>query len=181
MDSIDKFDKILNLVERARRLDFVAIDVMDRLNKSNLDFYNVYNKINKEQAKEEETGITRKKETDMDENAVKQAFEQFMLQFKKQTSTSMQETPPMPPDEDPPAPAPTPAPAPLPEPEPEPQPSKDTVKLTKIKGAVGIISDRVKTQADMLKHVHTIMIETHRMSFALWKEIDDYLIQRPKS
>ena len=196
MDKLERFERILNIVEKVRKLDFVAIEAMERLNKQNIDFYSFYTKMNtdknpKEMKPEEQT---QKKEHVMEpkqeytEDTLK-ALVHALSQLSKmktditttieQTQTPPVSNSPIPPDEDPvPAPIPTPVPVPAPTPVPTPvpvQPSKDLLFLDKIKGISCTISDRIKAQTDMLKHAQETFTQTHRMSFTLWKEIDEYL------
>lgn len=197
MDEITKFEKILDLVERARKLDFIALEVMERLNQHNLDIYSQYNRMNSEITKKDtHTVETQKKDADMDENALKEAVMHLVnqvnkLKEQKEQSANIFANPlqathstPIPPEpeEQPvihqaapqiqvPTPTPTPTPTPL--------YNKDTAFIDRIKGMSGTVADRIKTQADMLKHVMTVVNETHRMSFTLWKEMDDYLKTRP--
>ena len=64
MDKLERFEKILNLVERARRLDFLAVEVMERVNKQNIDFYNFYSKIDRERNNQFNENILNKECTD---------------------------------------------------------------------------------------------------------------------
>jgi len=186
MDKLDKFERILNLVERTRRLDFIAIEAMERMNKQNIDFYNFYNtitkekipvvvpepKLEKESVQEKHPIVTQtqmetpiqKKDNVMEHN---DALKEFVKAFNSQLNKIKLETPnsPTPPEEN----------EPQPQPQPQPQPiNKDLAMLEKIKGLTGTICDRIKAEADMLKTIQTVMNETHRMSFATWKEMDEY-------
>lgn len=201
MDKLDRFERILNIVEKVRRLDFVAIEAMERLNKQNIDFFNFYTKMNTEKNPKEMKTEEQKKEhamepkPDYSEDTLK-ALVNALNQLNKmktdinttieQTQTPPVSNAPIPPDEDypvpvpVPVPVPTPAPAPAPTPAPAPapapaQPNKDLLFIDKIKGLSCTISDRIKAQTDMLKHAQETFTQTHRMSFTLWKEIDEYL------
>lgn len=206
MDNIDKFERILNLVERARKLDFIALDVMERMNKHNIDIYNYYNKIVSEKPKSQQfiqekelmqTENMEDKET-YDNNQMKNtrntentkdriekefhkkeyegkgqemtdhndALRAFVETFNKQINSIKLNPNPTPPDED--------ETKEQPQPQPQQQ-NKDQLFIERIKGLTGTVSDRVKAEADMLKHIHTVITETHRMSFSMWKEMDEYL------
>lgn len=191
MDKIEKFEKILNLVERARRLDFIALDAMERMNKQHIDIYNFYNKIINEKQNQKinikeiyedkivpgtnvikSTDIEKnlkdkekeKEETDMTDH--NEALRAFVETFNNQLNKIKLNPNPLPPDEEP---------TDESKNQPQPQlPNKDLAFIEKIKGLTGTVSDRIKAEADMLKHIQTVINETHRMSFALWKEMDEH-------
>jgi hypothetical protein len=196
MDKIDKFEKILNLVERARKLDFITIEVMERMNKQHIDFYNFYNKIivdktndpknQKEEVPDNKTiknpntvdiekqkmDIENGKDTDMtDHNDALKAFvEAFNNQINK---CKLNPSGPTPPDEEA-----------VVEEQPAIQPQQPIAqehlaKMDKIKGYSTIICDRIKTQTDMIKYMQTVLVETHRMAFDMYKDMDDYLKKNP--
>jgi hypothetical protein len=281
MDKLDRFEKILNLVERARRLDFLAIDAMERMNKTNIDFYNFYTKIdternkqytNSNQSKENcvndlECGISQKEENteikkeipmepkpEYSEEALKAFMNSFSQPKTKETTQpqtqpyipqqpyvqpsqpfapqpqyvpqqqyvpqpqyvpqqhpyapygqpynpygqpypQQQYVPPVQPQAQVQTPTPTQAPAPAPqqpyaynvninaaplppdspkeEEEPTPAPSKD--QLEKMRSLSSVVAEKIRVQTDVLKQTHEAFTETHRQSFLLWKEIDDYL------
>ena len=254
-DKLDKFERILNLVERARKLDFVAIEAMERLNKQNIDFYNFYTKITKEKNntennnyKEGEQTYTnrthldiqnaeaqqqiQKKANDMENQQNQQnqqdftkeqlqAFMDAIVQItKKNTPAPAPASKPIPAPPHPSAHKPetvepqflyTKRPLPPPDmketriplvaaaspatpaaaspaiptasttPTPSPAIPKDLFFIDKIRGYSSSISDRLKSEADILKQTQSAMTETHRMSFTLWKEIDEYLLSRSKN
>lgn len=194
MDKLERFERILNIVEKVRKLDFVAIEAMERLNKQNIDFYNFYTKMNTEKNPQEMKPEEQKQKQKQKEEHVMEPKQEYnedtlkalvnalnqLSKVKTDISTTIaqtQTTPvsdsPIPPDEDP-VPVPTPIPVPIPVPAPV-QPNKDLLFIDKIKGISCTISDRIKAQADMLKHAQETFTQTHRMSFTLWKEIDEYL------
>lgn len=196
MDKIDKFEKILTLVERARKLDFIAIEVMEKMNKQHIDFYKFYNKITFEPNEQEvgnkeiknsnvmdidnnkTTDTVKEKEDEMtDHNDALKAFvEAFNNQINK---CKLNPAGPIPPDEE------------IPEEQPSQQQQQQQVqstpslaqehltKMDKIKGYSAIICDRVKTQSDMIKYMQSVVVETHRMAFDMYKDMDDYLKKNP--
>ena len=257
MDKLERFEKILNLVEKARRLDFLAVEVMERMNKQNVDFYNFYSKISSDSSNNYKTNSpqkeyivssvdleARKKNIDVEikekqmetkpeysEEAIRAFFNAFQAQQQPKAHTHTQpqqpyapqqpyvqphsqqqsyappygqypqqpygqpqpqyapqqpqqpqyaqqqpyfsapsSTEPQLPDEtkneEPAAPTPT---------QPSPVGGKDSQFIEKMKALSCTIADRIKAQTDLLKQTHTAFTETHRMSFLLWKDIDDYL------
>ena len=244
-DKLDKFERILNLVERARKLDFVAIEAMERLNKQNIDFYNFYTKITKEKNntennkyKEGEQTYTNRTHLDIQNAEAQQQIQkkandmenqqnqQNQQDFTKEQLRAFMDAIVQITKKNTPAPAPAPAPPhpsvhkpetvepqflytkrPLPPPDmketriplvvaaspatpaaaspatPTPSPAipKDLFFIDKIRGYSSSISDRLKSEADILKQTQSAMTETHRMSFTLWKEIDEYLLSRSKN
>ena len=194
MDKIEQFERILNLVERARRLDFIAIEAMERMNKQHIDFYNFCNKIVKQEPKEpiqepvqekppekkeikqdikkphiKKSAETEEKDKENQMADHNDALRAFVEAFNTQVNKIKLNPTPTPPDEEPVDPTPTPTP------QPQPVQNKDLAMIEKIKGLSGTVSDRIKAEADMLKHINTVINETHRMSFSMWKDIDDYL------
>lgn len=82
---LDKLERFINLIERARELDFIAIqrhtEAMEKLNKQNIDIYNFYNKIKADQKR----GEKEEKKEEEEEETVKVVNTKTTAQKQKQT------------------------------------------------------------------------------------------------
>lgn len=172
MDSISKFEKILNLVERVRQLDLITVQVIGTINQQQLNLYrdikywdtNQYAyqpqavpNVVMEKRKTENESMDKEKKTPDNMSADE------MMDFLNKAMENMRRI-----KENPPS-------APQP-PKPD-TPVKDTEELSKIKQISATVAEHLRIQIDLHKYAAAAIHETHKLSFDLYKQIDSYMKQ----
>jgi len=174
MDSITKFERILNLVERARNLDLMTVDVIGKINQQQLDLYRDITSGDYTTPKKKEQSIREKKvkvaEKNIEENTVMDNKTNMnpdeMMDFLSKAMENMKKLKENPPAEPQP-----------PKAEGDTPPQKDLEELGKIKQISATVAEHLRIQIDLHKYAAAAINETHKLSFDLYKQIDSYMKQ----
>jgi len=192
MDKISRFERILNLVERARGLDLMTANVIGHIQQQQVS---LFKEITSEYTgKTKETRETREDKKDKIQKEEKSANlekrenrenrELYTENNQRKKETDMADT--MSPNElmevlmraaeqikmikeNPPE-NPTPPADGTPA-----TPSKDMETLGKLKQMSATVAEHLKIQVDIHKYAAAAIHESHKLSFDLYKEIDGYM------
>lgn len=186
MDKISRFERILNLVERARGLDLMTANVIGHIQQQQVSLFKEItseytgktkekkedkkDKIQKEEKsanlEKRENGELytennqRKKETDMADTMSPNELMEVLMRAAEQIKMIKENPPenPTPPADGTPA-----------------TPSKDMETLGKLKQMSATVAEHLKIQVDIHKYAAAAIHESHKLSFDLYKEIDGYM------
>lgn len=172
MDKITRFERILNLVERARKLDLMTVEVIGQINRQQMALYqDITSEPTKKtnegpktsEAKAEKAECNARKENggnNMDSKMSPNELMDFLIKTAEDMKR-MKEVPPT---------SPTPPTDPS-----GGMPSKDMEALNKLKQMSATVAEHLKIQVDIHKYAAAAIHETHKLSFELYKDIDAYM------
>jgi flagellum-specific peptidoglycan hydrolase FlgJ len=183
MDKITRFERILNLVERARKLDLMTVEVIGQINRQQMALYQditcepTKNRTNELQRNNETQNANEvqktKASTDCDTRSNKECGGNNMdskmspnelMEFLLKTAEDMKRMKEVPPT------------SPTPPTDPNgSMPSKDMEALNKLKQMSATVAEHLKIQVDIHKYAAAAIHETHKLSFELYKDIDAYM------
>jgi len=172
MDNITKFERILNLVERARNLDLMTAQVIGQINQQQVDLYKEIMGGKKEKVvKEEKSGTFKmrglytennqmEKDNDMSNSTMTPNELMDCIVKAAEDIKKMKTNPPS---------------SPTPPADTTPISSKDMETLNKLKQMSATVAEHLKVQVDIHKYAAAAITETHKLSFDLFKDIDEYM------
>lgn len=168
MDKIDRFERILGLVERVRNLDLVTARVINSINQQQISLYRELTKDPSASQTPIETDLqtehsnTKREKGMTQENTGKPIpSAEDVMAFLSKTMDEMKRIRETPPD------------SPLPPSGADP--SKELDQLNRIKQMSTAVAEHLRVQIDVHKYAAAAIAETHKMSFDLYKEIDNYM------
>ena len=193
MDSLDRFEKVLNLVEKVRGLDLLTAQIVQKINQQQVDLYKEVSsecfcdpkenskekskekekvekteKVEKKVEKKVETEKEKKIETEKEKAGTttmdgKISIEN-LAEYLKKAAIDMKNIKDNPPE----SPIPPDVLTPV---------NDDPLdaQLNKLRKMSAIVSEHLRIQADMHKYAATAIAETHRLSFELYKDIEKCL------
>lgn len=166
MDKITRFERILNLVERARKLDLMTVEVIGQINRQQMALYQditsepIKHKVKEPEKKEKVGDTTECGGHNMDSKMSPNELMEFLLKTAEDMKR-MKDAPPT-----------------NPTPPTDPNsgvPGKDMETLNKLKQMSATVAEHLKIQVDIHKYAAAAIHETHKLSFELYKDIDSYM------
>jgi len=181
MDSLDRFEKVLNLVEKVRSLDLLTAEIVQKINQQQVDLYkevstecfNAPNEAEKKKKPEKKRTEKTEKEKEKEKEKAKEKVGatvdgkisiENLAEYLQKAAADMKSIKDNPPD--------SPIPPDM------TSTNEDQIldaQLHKLKKMSVIVSEHLRIQADMHKYAAAAIAETHKLSFELYRDIEKCL------
>lgn len=171
-DKLERFEKVLTLVEKVRSLDLLTANIVKQINQQQIDLYKEATECfgdsgdseKKEKKNEKEKRKEKEKEKKEKDDMDGKISIESLAEYLKKAATDMKNIKENPPE------------SPIP-PDVLTPTNEDPMdaQLNKLRKMSVIVSEHLRIQADMHKYAAQAIAETHKLSFELYKDIEKCL------